>query len=318
MPWAVAGFAHSVEATSPFIKSVEAVAVDSSNPAAVKALADQRSVNAQLGRITTPVYLFQGRVDWAFDVTQAENAYLKVKGPKHLYIGQFGHPPSTFATADVPYAIAQGIAWLDHYVRGQANGIDTTPPVAIAAATSSKRATYPGIPKTKLVGMGFRGTTANRLGPRIGEGLETFGVSLVKVQVQKVASYPRLVAVLRAGNRVISHGAIKPTKGLDTIRLANYVQYLPKGTRLTLSLGPYLNNQVFKLEGFAFALNYGLNKVRFPAPVPIPSKLRVAPKVKEVTDIQGGAQVVFEVSFEREGTEKPVCVAETVVRVYTG
>ena len=87
---------------------------------------------------------------------------------------------------------------------------------------------------------------------------------------------------------------------------------------LTLSLGPYLNNQVFNLEGFAFALNYGLNKVRFPAPVPIPSKLRVAPKVKEVTDIQGGAQVVFEVSFEREGTEKPVCVAETVVRVYEG
>ena len=41
---------------------------------------------------------------------------------------------------------------------------------------------------------------------------------------------------------------------------------------LTLSLGPYLNNQVFKLEGFAFALNYGLNKVRFPAPVPIPSQ----------------------------------------------
>ena len=42
------------------------------------------------------------------------------------------------------------------------------------------------------------------------------------------------------------------------------------------------------------------------------------PKVKEVTDIPGGAQCVFEVSFEREGTEKPVCVAETVVRVYAG
>jgi hypothetical protein len=52
--------------------------------------------------------------------------------------------------------------------------------------------------------------------------------------------------------------------------------------------------------------------------VPIPSKVRAAPKVKEVTDIPGGAQVVFEVSFEREGGEKPVCVAETVVRVYAG
>ena len=86
----------------------------------------------------------------------------------------------------------------------------------------------------------------------------------------------------------------------------------------TLSLAPMFTEQIFALQGFAFAVNYGLNKVRFPAPVPIPSKVRAAPKVKEVTDIPGGAQVVFEVSFERDGTEKPVCVAETVVRVYTG
>jgi hypothetical protein len=52
--------------------------------------------------------------------------------------------------------------------------------------------------------------------------------------------------------------------------------------------------------------------------VPIPSKVRAAPKVKEVQNIAGGAQVAFAVSCEREGTEKPVCVAETVVRVYTG
>ena len=86
---------------------------------------------------------------------------------------------------------------------------------------------------------------------------------------------------------------------------------------LTLSLAPALNDQVFKLEGFAYALNYGLNRVRFPSPVPIPSRLRTAPRIKEVSDIPGGAQVVFEVSFERDGTEKLVCVAETVVRVYT-
>ena len=51
---------------------------------------------------------------------------------------------------------------------------------------------------------------------------------------------------------------------------------------LTLSLGPALNNQVFKLEGFAFALNYGLNKVRFPAPVPVPSQGPRGPTVKEI------------------------------------
>src|ERR1044072_8644392 len=87
---------------------------------------------------------------------------------------------------------------------------------------------------------------------------------------------------------------------------------------LTLSLGPALNNEVFKLDGFAFALNYGLNKVRFPAPVPVPSNVRASPRLKEITDVPAGAPCVFEVSFEREGSEKPVFVAETVVRVYTG
>ena len=86
----------------------------------------------------------------------------------------------------------------------------------------------------------------------------------------------------------------------------------------TLSLAPMLTDEVLKMDGFAFAVNYGLNKVRFPAPVPVPSKVRASPKLKEITDVPGGAQCVFEVSFEREGSEKPVCVAETVVRVYTG
>ena len=86
---------------------------------------------------------------------------------------------------------------------------------------------------------------------------------------------------------------------------------------LTLSLLPYLNNQIFKLEGFAFALNYGLNKVRFPAPVPVGSKVRSSPKIASVSDVSGGAQIVFETTFEVEGGAKPVCVAESVVRVYT-
>ena len=86
----------------------------------------------------------------------------------------------------------------------------------------------------------------------------------------------------------------------------------------TLSLGPMLNDEIFKLDGFTFALNYGLNKVRFPAPVPIPAKVRASAKLKERSDIPGGAQVVIEVTFEREGGDKPVCVAETVVRLYAG
>jgi acyl dehydratase len=84
----------------------------------------------------------------------------------------------------------------------------------------------------------------------------------------------------------------------------------------TLSLAPVLSDQIFELQGFAFALNYGLDRVRFPAPLPVGTKVRMRAKLKELTDIPGGAQMNVEVTFEREGGDKPVCVAETLARVY--
>jgi dienelactone hydrolase len=233
----VLGFAKAVEARSPLIASNEDAAIHSTDPAGIKALVAPRSAITGLGGITTPTYMFQGRVDYAFDLTQAVNGYTGIKAPKHLYVGQFGHAPSTFPGPDFPYVMAQGVAWFDHYLRGLPNGIEKSKPLTIAAAKGTKRASYAALPKTKVVGVGFRGTSLRRTGPRFGQVLETFGVSLLKVQVQKVASYPRLVATVFAGNRVITHGAIKPKRGLNTIRLANYVQYLPKGTRLTVVFG---------------------------------------------------------------------------------
>ena len=86
----------------------------------------------------------------------------------------------------------------------------------------------------------------------------------------------------------------------------------------TLSLAPRFSEQIFQLEGFAFGLNYGLNKVRFPAPVLVDSKVRMRAKLAELEEIPGGAQMIMELTFERDGGEKPVCVAQTVVRVYEG
>ena len=86
---------------------------------------------------------------------------------------------------------------------------------------------------------------------------------------------------------------------------------------LTLSLGPALNNQVFALEGFAFALNYGLNKVRFPAPVPVGSKIRLAAQLGAVEDAGVNAvQAVIDCTIEVEGGEKPACAAQAVLRYY--
>jgi acyl dehydratase len=84
----------------------------------------------------------------------------------------------------------------------------------------------------------------------------------------------------------------------------------------TLSLAPKLTAEIFAMDGFAFAVNYGLNKVRFPAPVPVGSKVRAQARVAKLEDVPGGAQMTLELTFEREGGEKPVCVAETLVRVY--
>ena len=86
----------------------------------------------------------------------------------------------------------------------------------------------------------------------------------------------------------------------------------------TLPLAPMLTDEVVKMDGFAMAINYGLNKVRFPSPVPVDSKVRMRAKLAELEEISGGAQMIMELTFEREGGEKPVCVAQSVVRVYEG
>ncbi len=91
---------------------------------------------------------------------------------------------------------------------------------------------------------------------------------------------------------------------------------------LTLSLGPALSPDIMSVKGVAMGVNYGCNKVRFPAPVPVGSKVRLGAKLLDVSDIAGGgqvtgAQVTMEFTFECEGASKPSCVAEVVFRYYT-
>jgi acyl dehydratase len=85
----------------------------------------------------------------------------------------------------------------------------------------------------------------------------------------------------------------------------------------TLSLTPMFTQQIFGLDGFGFAVNYGLNKVRFPAPLPVGSRVRMHAKLAALDELPGGAQITIQVTFEREGGDKPVCVAETLARVYS-
>jgi acyl dehydratase len=87
---------------------------------------------------------------------------------------------------------------------------------------------------------------------------------------------------------------------------------------LTLSLLVPLLAQVLTVGDAVMGVNYGLNKVRFPSPVPVGSKVRATASLTEVTEIAGGLQYVLAVTVEREGGDKPVCVAEPVYRVYGG
>jgi acyl dehydratase len=87
---------------------------------------------------------------------------------------------------------------------------------------------------------------------------------------------------------------------------------------LTLSLVPWLGSQVFSLETPGAKLNYGVNKVRFPSPVPVGSRVRATVSIGEVTDVPAGKQMTVKYVVEIEDQDKPGCVAETVVLLLEG
>ena len=68
------------------------------------------------------------------------------------------------------------------------------------------------------------------------------------------------------------------------------------------------------MDGISMAINYGLNRLRFPAPVPVGSRVRASAEILDVSDVAGGVQAVMGYTVAVDGAEKPSCVAETVVR----
>ena len=85
---------------------------------------------------------------------------------------------------------------------------------------------------------------------------------------------------------------------------------------LTLSLTPLFLRRLIHVTGFSLGVNYGTEKVRFPSPVPVGSKLCARAVVDQVTDVPGGVQMEITLTFETEGGRKPACVATIVVRHY--
>ncbi|SEG53867.1 Acyl dehydratase [Thermomonospora echinospora] len=81
---------------------------------------------------------------------------------------------------------------------------------------------------------------------------------------------------------------------------------------LTLSLLPKLVHQVYRVDGLKMGINYGCDKVRFPSPVPVGSRLRAGVELLELTTGSAGTRAKVRVTVEREGGDKPACVAESL------
>ena len=245
----VAGLAASVAARSPLIAGLRDDADQSRNLGSIRTLTRERSVLQRAGgpgSITTPVYLFQGRVDFVFDLGQASAAFAALGGPKKLYVGNFGHTPSTFPGADIAHVSTESRSWFDRFLKGTRNGVDTGGSVVIAKqGSASARRTLAGLPATRSQTLTARGTTtlggnavATRRARPLARPLETWGGGTARVTVSKLASYPRLVVTVLAGDRVVAHGGLRPRAGVNVVRLANYCVFVPRGTRLRVVVGP--------------------------------------------------------------------------------
>ena len=84
----------------------------------------------------------------------------------------------------------------------------------------------------------------------------------------------------------------------------------------TLSLGPKLSMEIFDFGGFSFGVNYGYNRVRFPSPMRVGDAIRMRARLVSVDEIAGGLQILVEQTFESRTGDKPVCVAESLGRLY--
>jgi acyl dehydratase len=83
---------------------------------------------------------------------------------------------------------------------------------------------------------------------------------------------------------------------------------------LTLSLASHFLSQLARVENISMGINYGVDKVRFPSPVPVGARIRGRGEVVEVKEVPGGVQAVVRVTIERDGADKPAAIVDTVSR----
>ena len=236
---------------APEVIAIRGDALRSRNLQTLRAFARQRSSRQSLARIKTPVFMLQGRRDFAFDLTQAKTAMKLLRGPKRLYVGDFGHAPSRFPGPDIVHVQDLMGRWFDKYMRSAGNSpaglYELAPEAWLGTLTTSahlpqvRSATFRlgGRETIQAAGKVVRDTA------RTGRKLETFGSATVRVDASLSGGWERLVAVLvakpaRGSEIVVSEGGVN-TRGLNgkrrlTIRLIDDATKIPSGSRLSLTL----------------------------------------------------------------------------------
>jgi predicted acyl esterase len=238
----------------PTIRTLADDAVLSRNLPRLQAFARERSVRNDLGKIRTPVFMIQGRRDFAFDMEHALNALGRLKGPRRLYLGDLGHTPAANPAAERAYYLTQARLWFDRFLKGQLNGIDTRPRIELARDPwTGRTAQYARQPARRVLRLRFRGArTIDGTGKVVRTVAptrrlnETFGTALAAVKASSTTRWPHLVAVLSAltpsGEEiVVSQGGtrtpiLSARRRLVTIRLLSQATTIPRGSRLRLTV----------------------------------------------------------------------------------
>ena len=247
----VVGFSSSIPAgrRDPSLDATLAQAF-AGNAAAVRAWAAERSSISKLGSTTTPVFMAQGRRDFAFGIDQGTRAFNALKGPKTLYVGLHGHAPSTFPAADTGFLMTKVRGWFDCFLRGTGCEPGRTAVYVASekfAGQVARRGTLPPVSPTFV---SFPGVTtfaksgkAVRTSAPLREAIEVYGSPTVQTSIAASGGWSRLVAVLTArtpaGNEIlVSAGGVPTQPGAQkvTIQLVNQATFVPRGSRLTLTL----------------------------------------------------------------------------------
>jgi len=253
---AIYQFAQSVPADRiepelrPFVPQMTA----NQNLPGVRTLLGTRSSLRLLSAVTTPSFLFQGRRDFAFDIDQAADAYRRLAGPKRLYVGDFGHAPSSFPGPDLVHVLDLSTRWYDRYLKGLPNGVDKEKPVQVAPDPWNDRpVSFAKPPAVKQLSFAAKGSSALtghgkvvRTFRPLKATVEQFGAPVVRVSASTSTEWPHLVGVLTAvdakGNEtVLSEGgtltAFDRVSRTVSFRLISDANLIRRGTKLRLYLG---------------------------------------------------------------------------------